>query len=810
MKSKLMTTGTVLVLTLLLLAAAYAVAAPGPQYATVPQLMNYQGVLTDPVTGELVPDGDYEMTFSLYDVATGGTSLWSETQTVTVADGLFSVLLGSVQPLALEDFTGTTYLGVQVGADPEMTPRQQVVSVAYALHAQQAVNADTVDGEHAEAFASAIHDHDDLYWSLTGNAGTSASTNFLGTTDDVALEMRVNNERALRLEPNATSPNLIAGFGGNTVTARVVGATISGGGESGNSNQVTHDFGTVGGGQANRAGCSSTVGGGLDNVAGGSPDPPGHCFATVSGGSNNAATGNRSTVGGGEGNTAGAYYSTVGGGSNNTATGGLSNTVGGGTGNTADGSHAATVGGGWVNTASDMYATVGGGGENTASGDSATVGGGFGNTAIGESATVCGGWENTVSGVRSTVGGGHGNLAAADYATIAGGGLSDTEDNTTGNRVTDNYGTVGGGGNNQAGDGDEDAGNAPHTTVSGGLNNAATAGVATVGGGQHNTAGWWYATVGGGASNTASGHASTVGGGDSNTASRGHATVGGGVWNTASGFYATVSGGEENLASGEHATISGGLANTGSGSGTTISGGRQNTASGDFTTIPGGLLNTAQGDYSLAAGRRAKAYHEGAFVWADSTDARVASTGEDQFIVRASGGVTIYTSSDLIAGATLPAGSGAWSSLSDRAAKENFAPVEGQEILALLAELPIATWNYKTQTPSIRHMGPTAQDFHTAFGVGEDDRRISTVDADGVALAAIQGLYDVMLEQEAQIAAQQQRIDDLETRGAALEARSTGSVQIGLWPGVFLVGLGLVLSLPKGRTWWNRQRNGQR
>jgi trimeric autotransporter adhesin len=50
-------------------------------------------------------------------------------------------------------------------------------------------------------------------------------------------------------------------------------------------------------------------------------------------------------------------------------------------------------------------------------------------------------------------------------------------------------------------------------------------------------------------------------------------------------------------------------------------------------------------------------------------------------------------------------------------------------------------WSYKTQGPSIRHMGPTAQDFSRAFGLGEDDRHITTIDADGVALAAIQGLY---------------------------------------------------------------------
>ncbi|MFH1927155.1 MAG: hypothetical protein ABIK79_03125 [Chloroflexota bacterium] len=108
---------------------------------SVPSVMNYQGVLSDPATGDPVPGGDYEIRFALYDVASGGTALWTETQTVTVENGLFSVLLGSVNPLSPGDFTGSTYLGVKVGADAEMTPRLQIVSVPYAIHAQQAASA---------------------------------------------------------------------------------------------------------------------------------------------------------------------------------------------------------------------------------------------------------------------------------------------------------------------------------------------------------------------------------------------------------------------------------------------------------------------------------------------------------------------------------------------------------------------------------------------------------------------------------------------------------------------------------------------
>jgi hypothetical protein len=230
--------------------------------------------------------------------------------------------------------------------------------------------------------------------------------------------------------------------------------------------------------------------------------------------------------------------------------------------------------------------------------------------------------------------------------------------------------------------------------------------------------------------------------------------------------FATIGGGIANTASNEHATVGGGIANA---------------ASGKRATVPGGQENTAAGDHSFAAGRRAKAGHDGAFVWGDSTDADICSSNDDQFIVRANGGfwfgavTTDFTptigSGILIGtstGAYLSSG-GDWTNASDRDAKANVTPVNEGEVLTRLGEIPITTWNYKSQDPSIRHIGPMAQDFYAAFGVGEDDRHISTLDADGVALAAIQGLYQLVQEQEAQIAALQQQNADLEARLAALE-----------------------------------------
>jgi hypothetical protein len=79
-------------------------------------------------------------------------------------------------------------------------------------------------------------------------------------------------------------------------------------------------------------------------------------------------------------------------------------------------------------------------------------------------------------------------------------------------------------------------------------------------------------------------------------------------------------------------------------------------------------------------------------------------------------------------------------------------PVDGYEILEKLAALPISTWNYKTDPPSVRHLGPMAQDFMAAFGLGDDDKVIHHVDANGVMMVAIQALYRRVQVLEAEVA----------------------------------------------------------
>lgn len=162
-----------------------------------------------------------------------------------------------------------------------------------------------------------------------------------------------------------------------------------------------------------------------------------------------------------------------------------------------------------------------------------------------------------------------------------------------------------------------------------------------IGGGTNNTVSGAAATVSGGSGNTARDNHATVSGGYANTASSDVATVSGGSGNTASGSDATVSGGFKNTASGSAATVSGGYNNIASGIASTIGGGIGNRVNGSYATISGGYDNAASGNYSFAAGNNANAAHNGTFVWADNQTADYISTAENQFAIRASGGVTL-------------------------------------------------------------------------------------------------------------------------------------------------------------------------
>jgi hypothetical protein len=319
---------------------------------------------------------------------------------------------------------------------------------------------------------------------------------------------------------------------------------------------------------------------------------------------------------------------------------------------------------------------------------------------------------NTINGSSAN------NVAAGVHgATIAGGGIPAGDPNLTNeapNEVTDDYGTVGGGYGNRAGDG------------------AGT------------------------------------------TDDRPFATVGGGMINTASGVTSTVAGGFNNTASGETSTIGGGLASRASGGFSTIVGGYNGDASGWGSTVAGGSQNRADGSYSFVAGHNAWAGESGCFVWSDNSSVldRIYCGIQNAFFARAKGGFYLITGGSEISGYTgahLAPGSTSWTTFSDRNGKENVADVDARVVLDKVVAMPVTTWNWKNQDATIRHIGPMAQDFHLAFGLGETEMGINTVDADGVALAAIQGLNAKL---EAKLAERDRQISELQRAVEKLLART--------------------------------------
>ncbi len=384
------------------------------------------------------------------------------------------------------------------------------------------------------------------------------------------------------------------------------------------------------------------------------------------------------------------------------------------------------------------------------------------------------------TGTPSLVGGFSDNSADGVGATVSGGGGRGRGFDSP-NRANGRFSTIGGGLGNVAGDISNNRAN----TVSGGQDNKALGFFDTVGGGENNTAGVkglideGGSTVAGGRGNVATGLASTVGGGSNNIASGNLATIsgGGGFPNIASGSASTIGGGSRNETSGTGSTVGGGTFNEASGLAATVSGGGTNMAEGDFSVVPGGNENHAAGENSFAAGHMATAAHDGSFVWADSSPSdragprRFSSTNDNQFSVRSAGGTRIFSDNAASVGVELMPGANAWSVLSDRNRKENVTPVKAKEILYRLSRIPITQWNLKSQDPSIHHLGPMAQDFYAAFGLGESDRSISTSDADGVAFISIQALHLITKEQEAHMVTLRQQYIELEERVATLAKR---------------------------------------
>lgn len=651
--------------------------------AAAPQLINYQGVLADS-SGEGL-DTTVSMVFTIYDDPSAGSTIWTETQSsVTVVNGLFNVLLGSVTELVDTVFNDTTrYLGIKVGTDPEISPRIRLVSVPYAYHSEHsdnALHADTADFADTAGLAvlalvaelaifadsARVADSLDSFssedFSLTGHThgGGGSGWTDIGTvvrldasTDSVGIGTSAPSEKLDVVGNFVVSGK--ATIGPNTINTGLNAFS------AGENNEVIGDHSVVGGGRLNSArgdysviaggggatfndsnfalGNKSSIGGGDGNIAGGPR-------SVIGGGSDNRSMGDANTVSGGVLNEADSSFTTISGGTQNRA---LKNfaTIGGGFSNEAIGIFS-TIAGGADNHADSAASTIGGGQQNFAIGDGATVGGGEGNVSSGDGSTVSGGATNSAESARSTVGGGQNNHATNLDVTISGGvnNIASNQGATiaggTSNNASGFQATIGGGAGNEASVGS-------YPLVAGGQGNTSNAHFAVVSGGHFNAAAANGAVVSGGGNNSARGEYSVVGGGggltpaDSNLAGGFISVVGGGSKNYATGDSSTIAGGVLNTANGTAATIGGGQINTASGNWSFVGGGAGNVASGLRSTVPGGNSNQANGDYSFAAGDQARANHTSAFVWADNSGAAFSSTAIQQFLIRSAGGVGINT-----------------------------------------------------------------------------------------------------------------------------------------------------------------------
>jgi trimeric autotransporter adhesin len=668
----------------LLLAALPCAAAPfGTEFT-------YQGRLN---AGAAPANGTYDLRFAIHDSLSAGTQQGNPltNSATSVSNGLFTVALDFGAGI----FTGEARwleIGVRtngsVGAYATLSPRQPLTPTPYAIYAANAGAAVIASGVAPGAVTSsglasgsvggtAIADGsitsadlgpsllNSTFWKLGGNAGTTPGVNFLGTTDNQSLSVKVNNTIALQFVPGTSLPNVVGGLAGfhpSFIASGVSGAVIAGG---------------------------------------------------------NAPSGGVSGFGGGDFQ---AVYDNDG-----TVGGGFGNKVGSNNGDITDGAFA-TVAGGVFNSAADYASTVAGGDGNYAAGSRAAIGGGYGNQVYSAFSAIAGGLANVIQTNSSgaTISGGQNNsVSPGDIGYVSAKGAS-----------------IGGGeGNTIFG-----FGQFPETA----LYNE----YGTISGGYSNKVQGSYGTVPGGYLNTASGEFSLAAG---RRAKANH--TGSFVWaDTQNADFASTSDNQFNIRAANGVRLN---------TDTSLFFG--NSGASKLWPDQGGAIELGN---STAVGVTPYIDFHYGFGSAQDFNVRIMNEGTETLSIFRFGSATRMAQFS-------PAGlsvNGTFVSTSDRNAKENFRSVNGHEVLDKVVALPLSRWNYKDDKASA-HIGPMAQDFYAAFGVGPDDKHIATVDADGVALAAIQGLDQKVesgkLKVENQLAELLRENADLKARLEKLERLMT-------------------------------------
>jgi len=710
----------------------------------------YQGRLNDS-TGPAT--GTYDLRFTIYDAPTNGTALGGPlTNSATgISNGLFTVALdfgnqfpGPARWLEIAVRTNG------VGGFFTLSPRQALTPAPYAITAGNVVSGGLAAGSYGNAvtLSNAANQFSGVFtgngvnltnvnavtlgglassnfWKIGGN--NVAAGNFLGSTNNQSVEIRANNLRAMQFAyaSNAASgysPNVIGGNSLNSVDPGFVGATIAGGGGfgGGGGNNISADFGTVVGGSGNTVGGQFAVAGGYNSIANG--------YAATALGSSQAtrkfstalgqglATGTNSTALGAS--TAYGYNATAMGQSfaADPYTTAMGKSTAGGTNSTAMGTSSALA---------DNSTAMG---YSTASGTNSTAMG-YQSQASGFAATAMG-YGSKASGAASTALGA--STATNDFATALGSSEADGNSSTAaGNSTATGLYSTAMGNSYATGRGSIALGSTSEALADYSFA-AGNGAVASYTGSFVWTDVFYY-----GYGDTAPDQFDIFATGGTQISDGlnvgGSVDIGGPV-----GIGGSVGIGTFSPETPLHVTSTRGI---------TLG---QSSTSGGYTALIIDL-STSSGGYAEMQAIKAAGSTYGNLILQDLGGSLGVGKNNPnpayKLDVNGTAAATTFVTT------------------SDRNLKENFRAANPRAVLDKVAALPISQWNFK-QEPATRHLGPMAQDFYAAFNLGTDDKHIATVDEDGVALAAIQGLNQKLEEEnkrkDAEITELNQRLRALE------------------------------------------------
>ncbi|MFH2035207.1 MAG: hypothetical protein ABIJ45_02295 [Candidatus Zixiibacteriota bacterium] len=458
--------------------------------AEVPQLINYQGRLTNS-SGEAVPDDNYIVTFRIWDDSLiGANVLWTEQDTLTTQGGLFATYLGDNSNLHLGIFGDSPrYLGIQLQGQGEIYPRTSLLSTPFTYHALVSDTGNVALGVVDDAITSSMIADGTIQLNDIAQNGAAVGqvmkwngTNWEVADDDSGLDSKWS------VTDSVLNTNEYWGLARGGVDNYYLGDSIQTHINFGVACSTRYsEYSTISGGFNNRLRNKyATIGGGINNQIDVNYAADGIYASTIAGGEGNRILGGNSSIGGGSNNMishTGAGCTIAGGVSNNCYDGPQYATIGGGYGNKTEANFCTIAGGSSNNTGlgnGGPGSTVGGGFNNSAWSGSSTIGGGSGNTAYGSSATIAGGNSNQTNGEYTFIGGGSGNIAGANFSSVLGG---------WGNEASGYLSTVSGGRLNSATD--------TAAFVCGGFDNDATGAHSGTGAGRDNLASGRYSYAAG-------------------------------------------------------------------------------------------------------------------------------------------------------------------------------------------------------------------------------------------------------------------------------------------------------------------------